>query len=175
MGIPKQFLKINGKPLIRMIAETCDASHPEHLYVVSGAHHREMKADLKGLTLELIHNPAWAEGISASIRLGIHYAAESGMDAALLMTCDQIKTTTALLNQMVDIYKKDKPPIVCCQYAGRQGIPALFSHTLFPALMDLKGDMGAKHLIENTKDRKWVDFPGGELDIDEPGDLKLLD
>ncbi|MFI5156073.1 MAG: nucleotidyltransferase family protein [Chitinophagales bacterium] len=175
LGVPKQFLKINGKPLIRVIAEICDASHPEHLFVISGAHHREMKVELEGLTLNLIHNPAWAEGISASIRLGVHYAAEQKMDAALLVTCDQIKITTKLLNKMVDVYKKDKPPIVCCQYAGRQGIPALFRHSFFPALMDLRGDMGAKALIEKTKDRKWIDFPGGELDIDEPGDLKLLD
>jgi CTP:molybdopterin cytidylyltransferase MocA len=54
-------------------------------------------------------------------------------------------------------------------YAGRPGVPAYFPVSVFPSLMELRGDAGAKGLLRSAR---LVELVGGELDIDTVEDLE---
>jgi molybdenum cofactor cytidylyltransferase len=61
---------------------------------------------------------------------------------------------------------------VACRYGDTVGVPAIFEATLFPRLLRIEGDRGAKSLLtESPADLVTVDWPEGVLDIDRPRDL----
>ena len=56
---------------------------------------------------------------------------------------------------------------------GRPGHPILFDHNLFGELLNMRGDMGAKSVIDAHKDRlRLVPLPGNRAltDLDTPED-----
>jgi hypothetical protein len=93
------------------------------------------------------------------------------MDAALLLTCDQIKITTTLLDKMVDIYKK----ISLRLYAANTQKTGYSCHSImhFPRLNELIEIKVQSRLLRIPRTRSGsISWRG--MDI-IPGDLNLLD
>ena len=91
------------------------------------------------------------------------------------MVCDQPHINAELLDKLVTLQRETGKSIVASEYAGTTGIPAIFNRNLFPQLLALKGDMGAKKLIAGQKDEvPTVPFPLGMIDIDTAADYQQL-
>ncbi len=61
--------------------------------------------------------------------------------------------------------------MVASAYAGTLGVPAFFARPCFAELLSLGDKLGAKALlVARPHDVATVDFPGGAMDIDTPGD-----
>jgi molybdenum cofactor cytidylyltransferase len=58
--------------------------------------------------------------------------------------------------------------VAASSYGGRKGVPAYFTRDQFPTLLELKGDMGARELLQHAH---GVELAEGELDVDTPEDL----
>ena len=71
MGSPKQLLRIDGVTLVRRAAEKALASRCQGVYIVVGAAAETVRRELSELSLEVIDNPNWEEGLAGSIRVGI--------------------------------------------------------------------------------------------------------
>src|SRR6266436_1250986 len=100
----------------------------------------------------------------------------SDLDAAFLLTCDQPFVDAAALTQLIELRLTSGKPIIASAYAGTLGIPALFDRSLFPDLLRLKGDHGAKKIIfERRYDVAAINFPAAAIDIDMVGDYEELD
>jgi molybdenum cofactor cytidylyltransferase len=70
---------------------------------------------------------------------------------------------------------QNQPAIAASAYAGVHGIPAVFPRSMFAKLLALRGDKGARALLNNPPCPVIaLAFEGGEVDIDEPGDLAKL-
>jgi len=174
LGQPKQLLKIGSTSLIRKLAGEALASRANEVIVVLGAEAQAMRAELKDLKLTIVDNNDWAGGLSTSIMAGLR-AVSNQCEGALFMSCDQPYVTRDLLNQIIERFQSKGALVVACVYAQTVGIPALFSRSLFPKLMRLKGDSGAKSVILNQKEKlETVLFPRGVIDIDTPDDLEDL-
>jgi CTP:molybdopterin cytidylyltransferase MocA len=103
-----------------------------------------------------MHNQQWQEGMASSIRAGVNAA--PGADGILLMTCDQPAVTAAHLRTLIAADR------VCASaYSGRRGVPAYFPAALFPDLLRLTGDTGARGLLQ---DAPAIELAGGDLDVD---------
>ena len=139
-----------------------------------------MRAELAGLDIAIVENPDWAEGLSTSLRAGLDAldppdARGSPVDAALFTTCDQPLVTAATLRALVATYDATRPPVVACAYAGVVGVPALFDRSLFAELRALRGDAGAKRVIESHRaDLVTVPAPEAALDVDTALDARRL-
>lgn len=174
IGSPKQFLVYEGHSLLRHVAEIATQSEATMTYVVAGAETVRVKAELAGLSLHIIENKNWQEGLSSSLRAGIN-ALPKNINAALLMLCDQPKVTTRLLNTLITSYQSSGKSIVACEYGKTLGVPALFDRSLFSELLTLTGDQGAKGIITRYADRAvQIPFPEGNIDIDTPSDYEAL-
>lgn len=174
MGSPKQFLTYKGHSLLRHVAEIASKSDATMTYVVAGAGVSRIQTELVNLPIQFVENPHWHEGLSSSIRAGIS-ALPDNISAALLMLCDQPKVTSNLLNTIIMSYLLSGKLIVACEYSEILGVPALFDHSLFPALLKLKGDQGAKGIITRYADTAVpIPFPEGAIDIDTPFDYETL-
>jgi molybdenum cofactor cytidylyltransferase len=114
-------------------------------------------------------NPDAAEGIASSIRVGVRLA---GDDARILiMLCDQPLIT---IEQLLALIATDSP-IVATGYAGIAGVPAVFAPEFRSELLALRGDRGARAVIEAHRDvTRVVPFEDAAVDIDNADDLRKL-
>ena len=174
LGTPKQLLPYNGTTFIRSTVETALLAKADSVHVVFGYEAKKMKLEITDLQVVIVVNPHWQNGISTSIRSGIQ-SLGSDIDAAIIVLCDQPKLSTSILNSLINTYVSTRAPIVTCKYAGTVGVPTLYDHRIFPELLALHGDHGAKTIIERyASERKEIDFSGGEDDIDTVVDQGIL-
>ncbi|MDJ0580235.1 nucleotidyltransferase family protein [Crocosphaera sp.] len=169
MGQSKQLLPYKGQTLLNYITKCAIASLGNPVIVILGANAEKIKPELASLPINIIKNNHWNQGISSSIGCGIGYIQKQDLqiDGVVFLTCDQPFVSAKLIKQLIDAYYSNNKPIIASQYEETLGIPALFSHTFFPELMHLKGDRGAKKIINKYPDLVYViDFPQGKIDLD---------
>lgn len=66
-------------------------------------------------------------------------------------------------------------PIVTCYYDNTTGPPAIFHKSIFPELLQLSGDAGAKSIVQKySEELETIAFPKGNIDIDTITDYELL-
>jgi molybdenum cofactor cytidylyltransferase len=175
LGQPKQLLSVGGTPLVRRAAELALSLPAAAVAVVLGAYLERIRPVLEGVPAEVLLNPDWAEGLAASVRLGVRFAEEKGADAALFLLVDQPFVTGTLLSQLLDTYHQTGQPLVACDYGNEQGVPLLVARRFFGELAQLRGDRGARALLRQYPDQvATVTFPEGLQDLDTPEDWERL-
>lgn len=174
LGKPKQLIEIEGQPLVRRTVQTVVNSFVEHTFVVLGHEEAEIASQLEDLEVTRIVAPQYASGLSYSVRHGLHQIQTDirKFQAVLFAPCDLPMLTTEHLNRLVERYHDTHAPIVCSEFEGALGIPALFAAATWADFEMLTGDQGARPLIQACSHREAVAFAGGAFDIDTPDDLK---
>jgi molybdenum cofactor cytidylyltransferase len=106
-------------------------------------------------------NPQADEGMASSIRAGV---ARVGEDARMLfMLCDQPRITADHLRALIAA----DAPIVASGYAGIAGVPAIFVPQFRSELLALRGDRGARSIIERHRyEVRVIPFEDAAFDID---------
>jgi molybdenum cofactor cytidylyltransferase len=172
IGSPKQLLPYRERSLLRYAAEIAVESNAGQTFAVLGYELERMKAELRGLDVGVIENLDWESGIASSIHVAIS-SLPSAFKAAIILLCDQPLITSELLDVLIKTQEETGKPIVACRYEDTIGVPALFDRSLFPELMLLNGDHGAKQLITKHGDQAaLIPFPGGTVDIDTLADYE---
>ena len=177
MGEPKQLLAIEGRPLVVRAVEAALASPAWPVIVVLGAHAEKIRPVLATLPVLIAENPAWAEGMAASIRAGITTLRQfsRALDGVLVALCDQPAFSAEVIARLVAAQRSGGRSIVAAHYRGKNGAPALFLREHFPALAALTGEEGARTLLNGTPDCVTaVDLPALGLDLDTPADYATL-
>lgn len=168
LGTAKQLLLYKGDTLLNNAIKTACEINEESTIVIlpAGRLAKLLEKDIKARTR---YNFQYKDGIASSIRCGVkclNYG-RLPIQRIILMTCDQPHVDAAHLAALIAKQEKTGAKIVASLYEGRKGIPALFHRKLFPELISLKGDTGAKHIIEKYEaDTAVVPFPLGAIDID---------
>jgi molybdenum cofactor cytidylyltransferase len=177
MGRPKQLLSYQGRSLILHAVEVALASMSQPIIVVLGAYVEQIKPELMLKAVQVVENSQWQEGMSSSIRAGISMLLKtnSKLDAVIISLADQPLVSPQIFNQLIQSYQETQKVIIASKYNETTGVPALFSNALFPELMQLEGDKGAKALIQKYIDRGLtLLIPEAAIDIDTPDDYKQL-
>jgi molybdenum cofactor cytidylyltransferase len=174
LGIPKQLLPYKGTTLLRHIVQIATASKAENVFVVVGSQADDMKSQFFKTSVTPIYNADWNEGMGSSIRRGVQ-SVPPHTEAVVILVCDQPQVTTNLLDTIIDAYVRTKKPVIACRYGETVGVPALFDRSLFAELEQLRGDRGAKSIIDlHASERMVIDFPEGVIDIDTDEDYKRI-
>jgi molybdenum cofactor cytidylyltransferase len=159
LGEPKQLAMLGGERLLERAVRVAVEAGCAPVVVVLGAQAERILAECDFEAAQIVINEAWSEGMASSIRAGI--AAIAGVcDAAVVMTCDQPAVTPDHLRKLAAACAGSS---AASAYAGRKGVPACFAAGHFPELNGLKGETGARSLLESAQ---AVDLELGELDID---------
>lgn len=177
MGTPKQLLALDGKPLVVRAAEAALASPAWPVVVVLGANAEKIRPALARLPVLVTENPAWAEGMAASIRAGVTTLQQFSrhLDAALIALCDQPAFSAGTVDRLVTAQRNSGRSIVAARYSGRQGAPALFLREHFATLTALTGEEGARTLLNGDPVRVTaVELPELALDLDTPEDFAAV-
>lgn len=156
-GRHKLLAHFDGVPLIRRSVETALASRARRVHVVVGHRRDEIAGALEGLNVNLIENPAFADGLSTSLRAGFVAALEAPTrpDGLLVMLADQPLLTSVDLDRLAKAFRPEgKGSIVIATDAGKRANPVILSSSLAAEVEALRGDVGAKPLIVERS--AWV-------------------
>ena len=173
MGAPKQLLPLDGCPLVVRAVEAALASPAWPVVVVLGAHAEKIRPVLARLPVLIAENPAWAEGMAASLRAGVTMLRQfsRALDGALVALCDQPAFSADIIAQLLAAQRATGRSIVAAHYRGRNAAPALFLREHFATLTALTGEEGARALLNGDPAHvASVALPALALDLDTPAD-----
>ena len=177
MGKPKQLLTYKSDTVLGRTIATANALSQEKPVVILGAHAQEIKAKHAQHHAHFAINPKWEEGMGNSLVFGLRTALEAHpqLEAIMVLLADQPLIQAGYLQRMVGQYAHANTPIIATQYENGAGVPAIFDKSLFPKLMELKGDTGARKIIGDHPEKVVLNPEDKSLfDIDTPGDYQHL-
>ena len=175
MGRPKQLLRIEDEALVTRMARLLVELEPGSVMVVTGSASQAVKDQLSGLPVQTEHNPRWQDGMAGSLATGVkNLPAE--VAGVLIVLCDQWRIGVEDLRELARAWSADISQIAaaCWDENGRQviGPPAIFPRALFEELINLRGDRGARAVIEKHRENtSFVAMENAHFDLDEPADL----
>ena len=148
MGGPNKLLEeINGKPLVRIVAEQALASRASPVIVVTGHQRERVERALAGLRVTFVHNPDFADGLSTSLKAGIK-AVPADADGAIVTLGDMPQVSAKLLDRLIAAFDPERGALVVVPTIdGKRGNPVLWARRFFSDLLAVEGDVGARHLI----------------------------
>ncbi|HEY1983370.1 MAG TPA: NTP transferase domain-containing protein, partial [Xanthobacteraceae bacterium] len=148
MGGPNKLVaEIGGRPLIRIVVQEALKSRARPVIVVTGHQHDRVEAVLKGLPVEIVHNPDFADGLGTSLRTGIA-ALPMEADGAIVCLGDMPQVDSAMIDRLIGAIDPDKGALVAVPTIdGKRGNPVVWSRRFFAELMKVEGDVGARYLI----------------------------
>lgn len=173
MGRSKQLMELGEETLIARAVRVAGASGMK-VVVVLGAEDKKHAEVIRKMKIDIVFNPDWQSGMASSIKAGLrHFSVNKNIHGVIVMVCDQPLLTSAHLTNLRDQWISTHKPIIASYYAGTVGVPALFDQSMFPEMLTLMGEGGAKKIIQNHPDKTAaVIFPEGSFDLDTPDDYK---
>jgi CTP:molybdopterin cytidylyltransferase MocA len=169
-GGGKQLAPLGGRPLLEHALRAAAAAPVDGVVVALGADAERVAAavDLHGARPVVV--AGWAEGVAASLRAGLE-AIGPDAQAAVIVLGDQPAVDPATIARVIEAWRGSGAPAARAVHAGRPGHPVVVARSLFPRLLELRGDRGAGALLAQVP---VAEVECGEqvvLDVDTPGDL----
>jgi molybdenum cofactor cytidylyltransferase len=157
---------LEGRPLLEhAVRAQCAVGELERVVVVLGAHAREILSQVDFGRAEAVVCEDWRYGQSASLRCGAAHL--SGCERVLVTLGDQPLLTPAVLRRMLAA-----PAGARAVYDGRPGHPVVLGAPQLSALEALRGDEGARRLLDGPR-IECGDLAVG-ADVDTPRDLEEI-
>jgi molybdenum cofactor cytidylyltransferase len=179
LGQPKQLLVYCGETLLARAVRLANEAGASAVLVVLGANFETIRYAIRSSNSIPVHNDRWRQGIASSIEAGMRALSVCApeADGVLLMGCDQPRLTADHLGALIAAFEGQAAAVIAASsYAGVQAVPAVFPRAAFAELAALRGDRGARSVIESAPcPVVGMEFSGGEVDIDLPEDLAALE
>ncbi|WP_433742374.1 NTP transferase domain-containing protein [Falsibacillus pallidus] len=153
MGKPKLELALEGKPLGLYAFDAAVRSQFTHVLFVGSdesppvwLENRNGETDGKW---SYLYCPNAQEGFGESLKCGVKRAIEFGADAIMIILADQPFQTAYLFNSHLKLYQKTEPNYLASTYQSIPMPPIIFSKSMYPKLLALQGDAGARSLLKS--------------------------
>lgn len=170
-GSPKALANFNGYRLIDLTVNRAKEIVGEHFTVVLGAHADAISTATGLPEQQVARHTTWTLGMAESLKFGISALPQHSI-AAMVMLVDQPLIDAAALRQLVAAWQKNPQQPAAAEYSGDIGAPCILPREIFPAVMNLSGDKGAKALLRSLPLVSRIAMPSAEFDIDTPDDLQ---
>ena len=170
-------------PLVRLSVICLLAAKLERVVVVVGKEGESVRQCLADFPLEIVANAEAETGMSSSLRIGVTEAARRwpDSDGILITLGDQPIVEREIIDAVVTQLTRNgengcAKSIVAARFQGQLGTPVLFTPEMVPELLALRGDRGARSVVERDVSRVcFVDFDRpAPLDVDTVTDLAHL-
>jgi molybdenum cofactor cytidylyltransferase len=170
---PKLLARIDGKALIRRVAEAAVHSSTDPVIVVTGHRAERVQAELQGLPVQIVHNPLFADGLSTSLKAGFRSLPPKAQ-AAIILLGDMPYVRTELIDGLIAGWRASgEPAALVPTLNGRRGNPVVISRSLRAVIEGLSGDVGASSALSKRPDvLEWpTTDPAVVQDIDTREEL----
>jgi CTP:molybdopterin cytidylyltransferase MocA len=171
-GGRKQLAELDGRPLLEHALAAMASAPVEPVTVVLGSEAAEVRAGVDMHGAEPILCTEWHEGQAASLRVGVEALERAGADAIVVTLGDQPRIAAAAIAAVVAA-REDGVQAVRATYDGVPGHPVLIERSLFAAVLELRGDTGARDVLRDARVADVAcDGLGDPADVDTPDDLR---
>jgi molybdenum cofactor cytidylyltransferase len=179
MGRPKQVLAFRGKPLLLWVLEAALAAGLDRVVLVLGHEAPGIARTLGGILnhprLDTTLNPEYPEGMASSLRVGLLRVMDRFASVMFLLG-DQPLLDPQTIDLLLRRFWSSSRNICVPMHQGVRGNPVLLASPYYPRILALRGDAGARRIIEeNPQDVLRVEVRDGSVfyDIDREEDLRL--
>jgi molybdenum cofactor cytidylyltransferase len=179
-GQPKQLLRLKDKYLIEWVLDAALNSRLGRIVLVLGYAHQKIlealgkKAQQPKLHIEV--NPDYKKGQSHSLQVGLSMVINT-FPAVMFLLADQPLVDAATINNLLDNFWSADKDICVPTFHGKRRNPSIFRKNFYPQIMNITGDIGARHIIRAHPDRVLeieIKNPHFFFDIDTPEDFKKI-
>lgn len=173
----KLLVEIDGSPMVVRAVDTALASQAVGVTVVVGNDAARVREALAGRKVAIVENPAFAEGLSSSLRAGIA-ALPADVDGILVLLGDMPRVGPRHLDRLIAAFNPVEGRSICVPtHRAKRGNPILWDARFLAEMKGLAGDQGARGLLsthgEVVCEVEMAD-DGVLLDIDTPAALASL-
>ena len=175
-GSNKLLYSLNGKPLyqhgfaqLQEVLATINAAGQLSCRLIVVSQYSEIVAWCRAQGAETCLNTQAAEGITASIHLGIEAA--GNVAAYAFFVADQPYLQAATIEKFLTGYAVSGKPLGCLHSGAQRGNPTIFSAGFKAELLSLQGDKGGRVILNRyPDDNLWLSVATAEelIDIDTP-------
>jgi len=150
-GENKLTKEIEGIPLIKNSVKNILFSSVDELIVVLGYQNEIIQKLIdKHEKIKFIFNKDFESGMSSSIKTGLNQLSKN-TEAFFICLGDMPMINSDIYNQLIK--SKNQKDILVPTYNKEQGNPVLFSISMKSTIMSVKGDKGAKKILEQNKNK----------------------
>jgi molybdenum cofactor cytidylyltransferase len=180
LGRPKQLVEVDGQILLSKTVSAALASKLDRVVLVLGHEAGGIVACLKEILdnprIEVTVNSRYREGLSSSLRHGLLQVC-SAFPSIMVILGDHPLLDSGTIDLLLHRFRDSEKDICVPCHRGRQGHPVIFSSGFYQDIMNVEGDVGARHILIKNPDcvlRVEVDNEGCFFDIDTEEDLANL-
>jgi molybdenum cofactor cytidylyltransferase len=170
MGRQKVLLDLGGRLLVQRVVDAALGSRVAETVVVVGCDADAVSESLRDLPVKIATNTDYELGMSTSLQAGIG-TVSPGCDAVVILLGDQPLVSAEVIDLLVDRFVQTGAWIVRPVVDGRPCHPVLLSASLFPEILDQRGDLGGRDIVQRHLERQELvplDAPWLQIDIDTP-------
>ena len=179
-GQPKQLLRLKDKYLIERVLDAALNSKLGRVVLVLGfAHQKIQKAlgkKLRHAKLQIEVNPHYQKGQGHSLQVGLSSVINT-FPAVMFLLADQPLVDAATINCLLDKFWSADKDIGVPTFQGKRGNPSIFSQKFYQHIMKIKGDIGARQIINAHPERVLeieIKNPLLFSDVDTPQDFEKI-
>ncbi|MFT5174499.1 MAG: molybdenum cofactor cytidylyltransferase [Gammaproteobacteria bacterium] len=176
--INKLLAPVDGVPMVLATVRRIIAAGVDEVIVVTGHEAQRVRDTLTGESVRVVHNPYYDQGLSTSMNAGLA-ALGVDVDAALVCLGDMPRVTPRHVHRLLAAFDPTEGRSICVPtFNGKRGNPVLWDRRYFEQMREVRGDVGARHLIGAHDDSVCevaMDDAGVLLDVDSPAALAALD
>jgi len=173
----KLLAPLDGRPMVAHAVDAALGSRASPVIVVTGHEAAAVRTALGERSVLWAHNPHYDEGLSTSLKAGLN-ALPDDVEGVLIALGDMPRIRAEQIDRLIAAFNPlEGRAIVVPTVRGKRGNPVLFASRLVPAMREVSGDVGAKHVIGEHGDEVVeieMDDDATLVDIDTPAALDAL-
>jgi CTP:molybdopterin cytidylyltransferase MocA len=169
----KLLLDIDGTPMVRHVVEAASEGGCHQTVVVYSSDDVRHAVDGQ---VEVVYNPDAKTGMASSLKMGLK-ALRPEIEAAVVMLGDQPLVGGRTIATLLRSWRREgsRPAVAVAQDKGGWSPPVVLSRELWDQLFALKGDAGARQVLQGRPELlDVVPAPGRPDDIDTPDDYAKI-
>jgi molybdenum cofactor cytidylyltransferase len=147
MGVDKLSLPWGRRTVLEHCFETLLKSEVKEIVVVLGPRNKRVKNRFQGGKAKVVVNPYSKRGMSTSIRRGLQ-AIHPGSAGILIALGDHPFLKTRTINALIRAFDRGGEGIIIPSFQGRMGHPVIFHKRYRKELLNLRGDVGGRTVVD---------------------------
>jgi molybdenum cofactor cytidylyltransferase len=148
-GADKLCAKLDGKAVIRWSVASLASLDVVYVVIPPGAD--AVTQALSRLDVRFVVNLGRDEGMASSIRAGVA-ALPDEVQAVVIALADQPRAAESVTRALCERWRAGDTAAVAPLYSDGRGNPVLFGRECFAALLSLRGDIGARAVLDGLGD-----------------------
>ncbi len=173
----KLLVEIDGQAMVARAADAALRSQAIGVVAVLGNDATRVRQALAGRDVAIVENPDFADGLSASLRVGLA-ALPGDIDGVLVMLGDMPRVSSQHLDRLIAAFNPLEGRAICVPtHRAKRGNPILWDARFIAEMRGLSGDQGARSLLGTHADQVCEVEMGDDgvlVDVDTPAALAAL-